>query len=96
MLLADVAQQSGLWHMPVLNLSPSPMLPRVYAGMSRARVVLPCPSRLARPTPVTTTLFICQPLQALLQKPLRPFVDKATANPDRGGNVGNRHAISHE
>jgi hypothetical protein len=31
-----------------------------------------------------------------MQKPLHPFVDKAAANTDRRGNVGDRHAIGDE
>jgi len=38
----------------------------------------------------------CQTRQTLLQKTLHPLVDIAPADPDRGGNVGDRHPISHE
>jgi hypothetical protein len=31
-----------------------------------------------------------------MQKPLHPFVDKAAADADRSGNVGDRHAIGDE
>jgi hypothetical protein len=40
--------------------------------------------------------FVCQPLQPLLQKPLHPLVNKATADPDRGGNFGDRYPIGDE
>jgi hypothetical protein len=40
--------------------------------------------------------FVCQPLQAILHKPLHPLVNKATADPDRDGNVGDRHPIGDE
>ena len=66
------------------------MLHRVCVVASGADVVLLRQGRLARHAPVTTTLVTVQPLQALLQKPLRPFVDKAAADPDRDRDVGDR------
>ena len=50
--------------------------------------------RLARHTMRAAARLVSQSLQALHQKPLHPFVDKAPADPDRGSNVGNRHPIS--
>ena len=40
--------------------------------------------------------FVGQSLDALLSKPLHPFVDEATADPDRGGDVSDRDPIGHE
>jgi hypothetical protein len=40
--------------------------------------------------------LIGQPCKALLQKPLHPFVDKVAADPDRGGNMGDRNPIGNE
>jgi hypothetical protein len=40
--------------------------------------------------------FVCEPLEALLHKPLYPLIDKATANPDRGGDIGDWYPISDE
>jgi len=51
---------------------------------------------LERHTPMAAAGFVCQPLQALLRKPLHPFVNKATADPDRGGNVGDWYPIGYE
>jgi hypothetical protein len=63
---------------------------------SRAHVVLLRWSMLERHTPMAAAGFVCQPLQALLRKPLHPFVNKATADPDRGGNVGDWYPIGYE
>ena len=52
--------------------------------------------RLARHAPVAAARFVGQSLYALVLKPLHPFVDKATADPDRGGNIGDRHTIGDE
>jgi hypothetical protein len=46
--------------------------------------------------PVAAAWFVSQPRDALLQKPLRPLVDKAPADPNHVGNVGDRHLIGHE
>src|SRR5262249_11359011 len=48
---------------------------------------------LARPWPAATTGFVAQPCDAVLLKPLRPLVHKASADPDRGGNLGDRRPI---
>jgi hypothetical protein len=45
---------------------------------------------------MAATWLVCQPLQTRLLKPSHPLVDKAPADPDRGGNVGNRHPIGRE
>ena len=49
---------------------------------------------LGHAAPVATTRFVGQSLDALLQKSLDPFVDEATADPNRRGNLDNRHPIS--
>jgi len=49
-----------------------------------------------RHAPMTTPWLVNQALYTLLQKPLRPFIDKAAADPDRGSNVGDRYAIGQE
>jgi hypothetical protein len=51
---------------------------------------------LGRYTPMASTGFVCQPFQAFLRKSLHPLVNKATANPNRGGNVGDGHPIGDE
>jgi len=38
--------------------------------------------------------FVCQPLQATLQKMPRPLIDKAMADPDGLGNLGEWQPIS--
>jgi hypothetical protein len=48
------------------------------------------------PTPDPTPRFVSQSLDALLQKSLHPFVDKATGDPDHGSNVGDRYSIGEE
>jgi hypothetical protein len=53
-------------------------------------------SRLVRHAERARARFVDQSLYALGQKPLYPFVDKATADPDGGGHVGNRHPIGDE
>jgi hypothetical protein len=65
-----------------MNLSPSTVLLRQ--------------GRLGQYAPVAAARFVGQSLYALLQKPLRPLVDKAAADPDRSGNVADRHPISQE
>jgi hypothetical protein len=52
--------------------------------------------RLARHAPVAAAESVGQALYALLLKPLHPLVDKATADPDRGGNGSDRYAIGNE
>src|SRR5688572_2133251 len=64
--------------------------------MSRAHIVLLPHSRLGWYTPMATAGFVCQPFQTLLQKPLHPLVNKATADPDRDSNFGDRHPIGNE
>jgi hypothetical protein len=49
---------------------------------------------LARPVPPARSVH--QARDALRQKPLRPFVDKATADPDRRGNGGDRSPLGEE
>jgi len=79
-----------------LSLQPSTVLYIVGSGESRAHVVLLRWNMLGRHTPMASAGFVCQPLQALLCKPLHPLVNKATADPDRGGNVGDWHPIGYE
>ena len=78
--------------------------------MSPSRVTLSClivcasiqvvgfisPGMRSLPASVATARLVSQSRQALLQKPLRPLVDKATADADRGGNGGDRDAIGQE
>jgi hypothetical protein len=85
-----------LLHGPVLNLSPSPMLSGRGPGASRAHGVRLPQGRPRRPAPVAAFPFAGQSFYALLEKPLHPLVHKAPADPDRGGNVRDRHAISKE
>jgi len=68
----------------------------VYAGESRAHVVLFPHNRLGPHAAMAAARFVCQPLQAFLHKPLHPLVDKATADPNCGGNVRDRHPIGDE
>jgi len=51
---------------------------------------------LTRPPDLVASWFVCQTLQALLQKTLRPLVDKAPADPEGLGYVGERHPIGQE
>jgi hypothetical protein len=46
--------------------------------------------------PPAAAAFVFQTLQSILQKTLRPLVDKATADPNRVRNMGERHTIGHE
>ena len=55
-----------------------------------------CQGRVGRHAPGAAARFVGQSLHTRLQKPLRPFVDKAAADPDRGSNVTDRHPISQE
>ena len=48
------------------------------------------------PASGATAGFVGQSREALLQKPPRPLVDKATADAHRGGNGGDRDAIGQE
>jgi hypothetical protein len=45
---------------------------------------------------MAATWLVCQSLETRLLKPPHPLVDKAPADPYRGGNIGNRHPIGHE
>ena len=60
--------------------------PPYLLGASRAHVVLLRQGRVGYHTPIAAARFVGQLLDALLQKALHPFVDKAAANPDCGGN----------
>jgi len=52
---------------------------------------------LTRLSPVVAPSWLVgQSRQTPLLKPLHPLVDKTPADPDRGGNVGNRHSIGDE
>jgi hypothetical protein len=51
---------------------------------------------LARPRPSAAAWFVCQAFETLVQKTLHPFVDKAPADPDRGGDMGDRDPIGQE
>src|SRR2546423_10777412 len=66
------------------------------AGASCADVVPLCQGRLARHAPRAAARFVPQSLHAFLHKPLYPLIDMATADPNRGGHVRDRHAIGHE
>jgi hypothetical protein len=72
---------------PALFFSPMNLLPST---------VLCRQGRLEGCAPVATARFVSQSLYALFEKPLRPFVDKAAADPDRGGYVADRYPISQE
>jgi len=50
----------------------------------------------ARLGPAAAAWFVDQTLDAPLQKPLRPLIDKASADPDGVGNMGDRHPIGHQ
>jgi len=79
-----------------LNLLPSTMLSDRGPGTSRAPIVLLRQGRGGRHAPRATARLVGQPRQALLQKPLRPLVDKAATDPHRGGNGADRMPISEE
>src|SRR5262249_34623004 len=72
------------------------MLCRRGPGASRAHGVRCCQGRRGRHAPRAAARFVRQSLDALFLKPLDPLVDEAAADPDRGGNIRNRHAISDE
>lgn len=55
-----------------------------------------CCLNLEGPAMVATPRFVGQSLYTLRQKPLDPFVDKATAYADRGSHVGDRYPIGDE
>ena len=76
------------WHVMLAYL--------VCAGASPARVVLLHEGLLAWHATRATARFVGQSFHALLQKPLHPLVDKATADPDRRGNSSERYAIGQE
>jgi len=67
--------------------------PPRLAGTSRARAVLLSEGRLAQHVPMATSWFVGQPLQTRLKKALRPLIDKASADPDRVGNLGDGDPI---
>src|SRR5215475_12106895 len=46
--------------------------------------------------PAARAWSILQPLQSFLQKALDPLVDKAAADANRDGNVGDRRTVSQE
>jgi hypothetical protein len=48
------------------------------------------------PASAATARFVGQALDALLQKPLHPLIDKASADPDCLRNGGDRHAVRQE
>ena len=70
-------------------------LGRSALNLSLSTVFL-CQSRVRRHALGAAARSVGQSLYALLEKPLHPLVDKATADPDRRGNVGDRHPISDE
>ena len=69
---------------------------RVWTGTSRAHGVLLRQNRGDRHTMKARARFVNQSLDTFLQKSLHPLIDKAPADPDRGGYVGERHAIGDE
>ena len=54
------------------------------------------PVLLARHAPMAAAGFVGQSLYPVLQKPLHPLGDKAPADPDGLGNMGNWHPIGQE
>ena len=48
------------------------------------------------PASMAAAGLVGQSREALLEKPLYPFVDKAAADANRRGNVGDRHPVSQE
>src|SRR5215831_15737245 len=80
----------------MLDLLPSPTISGRGHGASRAHTGCVRQGSRAWHAPVARARFVRQPLQALLQKPLHPFIDKAAADPHGGGDVGQRYAIGHE
>src|SRR5215471_19296547 len=77
-------------------LVPSPM--RSGSGRSESCTLTGCVHHGSRAWHASEAAarFVRQPLHALLQKPPHPFIDKATADSNSGGNVGQRYAIGHE
>src|SRR5262249_30358415 len=51
---------------------------------------------LRRHTPRAASWFVAQSLDPMLLKPLRPLVDKAPAEPGRGGDMGDRHPVGQQ
>jgi hypothetical protein len=45
---------------------------------------------------VATTGFVGETVNSILEKTLGPLVDKATTDPNRVGDVRDRHTIGHE
>ena len=79
-----------------LHLLPSPVLHRVCVVASCADVVLLRQGRLGRYAMSAAARFVGSSLQVFRQKPLHPCGDQATAEPDRGGNVRDRHDLGDE
>ena len=51
---------------------------------------------LAQSRPTAATWFVYQTLETLVQKTLHPFVDKAPADPNGDGDMGDRDPIGQE
>jgi hypothetical protein len=66
------------------------------SGLPYMLVALLPPLLWTRPASSAPSWFVGQTRQTLLEEPLYPFVDKAPAHPNPGGNLGDRHPISHE
>ena len=84
------SRDASAWNVNVLRM--------LHAAIAdwRSGQALHLRGSLARYAPAPTPRFVRQSFDALLQKSPRPFVHKATAEPDRDGNVRNRHAIGDE
>src|SRR5437667_1248159 len=81
------------------RLSPprAPEGPHASHVLSCSRHTAPSgPILLARQGPAAAAWFVRQPLQAVLHKTLHPLVDKAPADPDHGGGLGDRDSIGNE
>jgi hypothetical protein len=76
--------------------NPLPHFTSFPQALSPARVVLSYEGRLTRHAPKATAWFVGQARYALLHKPLHPFVDKAAADANRVGDVGDRDPVSEE
>ena len=85
-----VLQDASVWPVKVLH--------RLHAASAHERSgqALRLRRSLARHARAPTPRFVDQSLDALLQKLLHPLIDKTTADPDYGSNVGDRPSVSQE
>ena len=91
-----IASPLCVWKAAHLHLFPSLMLHHVCVIASCADVVLLRQGRLGRYAMSAAARFVGSSLRVFRQKPLHPCGDQATAEPDRGGNVRDRHALGDE